>query len=116
MSYTIRREFTTDRARIIFEFDAKSENGLFKDFPQLHNVGKFAYKHQEVPMSTVHIVIDGHPLCGFTADPPRLWPDHQMAVHPEEAHYCNCHICVSKMHDLDELHVHNGVDLGLRQL
>jgi hypothetical protein len=64
-------------------------------------------------MSIVHIVINGHPLCGFTSDPPAKWPENQMAVEPEEAHYCNCWHCVSKMHDLDEISVMNGRSLGV---
>ncbi len=58
-------------------------------------------------MSTVHIVIDSKPLCGWTSDPPARWPDYHMAVEPEEAHYCNCYACVARLHDRDEREIYS---------
>jgi hypothetical protein len=43
MSYSIRHEFTPDRAAIVFEFDAQSEAELLQDFPFLRHIRALAF-------------------------------------------------------------------------
>jgi len=40
MSYVIRREFSPNRAAIVFEFDPQSEAELLRDFPWLGQIGR----------------------------------------------------------------------------
>jgi len=44
MSYSIRREFSPNRAAIVFEFDPQSEAELLRDFPWLQRIGDAAFQ------------------------------------------------------------------------
>src|ERR1700681_4181445 len=45
MSYVIRREFSPNRAAIVFEFDPQSEAELLRDFPWLGQIGVSAFQN-----------------------------------------------------------------------
>jgi hypothetical protein len=44
MGYSIRREFSPNRAAIVFEFDPQSEAELLRDFPSLRRIGDAAFE------------------------------------------------------------------------
>lgn len=52
-------------------------------------------------MRTVHVLLHGLPLCGFTKDVPRDWPDGHVWIHREhitdpEAKKDACKPCFDK--------------------
>ena len=53
MSYKITREFTPNRAAIVFEFDPQSEAALLRDFPWLRRTSVFAFGGRHCESSAV---------------------------------------------------------------